>query len=118
MVERGERAVARHAEAQPLARGWTMADRPVHLVAAQHKLDRASHQPGGENAENLWPGDQALRAEAAAEERAANMDLFRRKAEEPGDAAASHFQSLARRVDRQRIAVPGRDDRMRLHRVV
>ena len=95
-----------------------MADRPVHLVAPQHELDRAPDQPGGENAEDLRAGDHPLRAEAAAQERAADMDLFRRQAEQAGEAAARHLQALARRVDRQRLAVPGRDDRMRLQGVV
>ena len=118
MIERGQRAVAADAQAQPLARRRAMADRAVHLVAAQHQLDRPPDQPGGEDAQDLRPGDQALRAEAAAEERAADKDLLRRDAEQPGDAAARHHQALARRVDRQRIAVPGGDDGVRLHRVV
>ena len=85
-----------------------MADRPVHLVAAQHQLDRPPDHPGGEDAQHLRPGDHALRAEAAAEEGAADMDLLRREAEQPGDAAARHLQALARHVDRQRNRRPRR----------
>ena len=64
------------------------------------------------------PGDQALGAEAAAEERAADMDVLRRDAEQSGDPPLRHGEALARRIDRERIAVPCRHDRVRLHRIV
>ena len=118
MVDRRQRAVAVGAQAQRLPRRRAMADRAVHLLAAQHQLDRPADQPRRHDAENLRPGDQALGAEAAAEERAADMDVLRRDAEQAGDAALRHRQALARRVDRQPVAVPRGDDRMRLHRVV
>ena len=46
MIERGQRAIAVGAEAQGLARRRAMADRAVHLLAAQHELDRAADQRG------------------------------------------------------------------------
>ena len=39
-------------------------------------------------------------------------------AEQSGDASLRHREALARRVDGQRVAVPCRHDRVRLHRVV
>src|SRR5208283_4527953 len=70
------------------------------------------------DAEDLWPGDQALGAEAATEERAANMYLLRRYAEESRDPPLGHSEALTRRIDGQRVAVPRRHDRMGLHGIV
>ena len=52
------------------------------------------------------PGDQALGAEAAAQERTADMDVLRRDAEQSGDAPLRHRQTLARRIDRQTYRRP------------
>ena len=41
-----------------------------------------------------------------------------RSAEQSGDAALRHRQPLARRIDRQHIAIPTHHDGMRLHRIV
>src|SRR6266699_3857244 len=85
MIDRGKRAIAGGADAQPLAARRTKPDRPVHVLTAQHELDRPSDQPRRQNAENLWSGNQPFRAEAAAEIRAANMDLAGRDAEQAGN---------------------------------
>ncbi len=118
MIERGQTALAVGADAKPLPGRRAMADRAVHLLAAQHQLDGSSDQSGRHDAENLRPGDQALGAEAAAEERAADMNLVRRDAEQSRDPSYRHRHALARRIDRERVAVPSRHDRVRLHRIV
>src|SRR5437016_12236135 len=84
MIDRGKRAIAGGADAQPLAARRTMPDRPVHVLTAQHELDRPSDQPRRQNAENLWSGNQPFRAEAAGGLRAANMDLAGRSPYKPG----------------------------------
>src|SRR5271169_5101589 len=95
-----------------------MADWAIHLLTAQYELDRPTDQPRRHDAEDLRPRDQTLRAETAAEEGAANMDLFWRNPEQSSDAALRHRQPLARRVDRQDIAIPRNDDGVRLHGIV
>src|ERR1700716_4346069 len=80
MIDRGQQAVAVGANAYPLAGGCTMADRAVHLVAAQHQLDRPADQPGRQDSEDLRSGGKALGAEAATEEGAADGALLRRLA--------------------------------------
>ena len=118
MIDRGQPPIGIDADLKPLPGGRAMADRPVHLLAAQHQLDRPADQPGGQDAEHLRPGDHALRSEAAAEKRTANLDLVGRDAEQPRDPALRHRQALARRIDRQGIALPGRHDGVRLHGIV
>ena len=118
MIERGQLAAAVRAHAQGLPRRSPVSHRAVHLLAAQHQLDRLSHHTRGDDAENLRPGDEALGAEAAAEERTADVDLVGRDPEQFRDAPLRHDEALARRVDRERVAVPRRHDRMRLHGVV
>ena len=46
------------------------------------------------------------------------MDVRGRDAEQSGDPPLRHDQALARRIDRQLVAVPRRDDGVRLHGVV
>jgi len=116
--QRRQRAVAAGAHPQCLPCRRAVPDGTEHLLAPQHQLHRASNQPGGHDAEDLRPGDQPLRTEAAAEERAADVNALRRDAEQPGDASLCHCHALARRVDGQGVAIPGRHDRVGLHRVV
>src|SRR5258708_36244279 len=118
MIDCCQPAVAVGADTEPLAGGRTMAHRTVHVLAAQHELDRLADQSGRHDAEDLRPGDQALAAEAAAQEGAANMDLLRGDAEEPRDPPLSQGEALAWRIDGQRIAAPRRDDRVGLHGIV
>ena len=66
----------------------------------------------------LRTGDEAFRTEAATQERAADLDVLGRNAEQFGNACLRHRQALARRIDGQRVAIPCRDDRVRLHRIV
>ena len=84
-----------------------MADGTEHLLAAQHELDRAVDQFGRHDAEYLRAGNHAFRAEAAAEERAADEDVLGRDAEQAGDAGLRHRHALARRIDLEMVAVPG-----------
>ena len=95
-----------------------MADRAVHLVAREHQLDRPAEHARREDAQDLRPGEDRLRAEAAAEEGRADQHVLRRDAEKRREGRARHDQRLVRRVERQPVAVPRGDDRMRLHRVV
>ena len=63
-----------------------MPDRAEHLRARQHQLHRPAHQPGRQERQNLRTREERLRAEAAAEERAADEHVLRRDAEQPGEA--------------------------------
>ena len=118
MIDRRQRAVGIGAELHRLARGAAVADRAVHVLAAQHQLDRAAHQLGRHDAEDLRTGHQALGAESTAEERGAHVDVLRLETKQAGDAPLCDRHALARRVEEQRLAVPSRDHRVRLHRVV
>src|ERR1700730_7402140 len=95
-----------------------MSHRTKHLLPTEHKFDRLADHAGRHDAQNLWPGDGALRAEAAAEERTADVNPVRRDSEKTGNTPLRHGKTLAWRIDRERIAVPCGHDRMRLHRVV
>ena len=46
------------------------------------------------------------------------MNLVGRDAEQSGKASLRHRETLARCIDRERIAVPHGDNRVRLHRIV
>ncbi len=118
MIERCQLAVIVGTDPQGLPRRRPMSHRTKHLLAPQHQLDRFTHQTGRHDAEHLRAGDHAFGAEAAAEEWTADMDFVRRDAEQSGEPPLRHGKTLARRIDRQRIAIPCGDDRMRLHCVV
>ena len=118
VVDRRQPALTVGGDAEALASRCAMAYGAIHLLAAQHQLDWPADQPGRQNAEQLRPGDEALGAEAAAEERAANMDIPWWHAEQSSDPRLGHGEALARRIDRQCVAVPSRDNRVRLHRIV
>ncbi len=118
MIERGQRAVLVGADPKGLPRRRPMSHRTKHLLATQHQLDRFTDHAGRHDAEHLRAGDHAFGAEAAAEERTADMDLVRGDPEQSRDAPLRQRKTLARRIDRQRIAIPCGDDRMWLHGVV
>ena len=118
MVDRSQNAIGIGADAHPLAGSRTMAHGTIHLFTAQHEFDRPADQPCCKNAEHLRPLEQTFRAEAATEIWTANMDFVRRNAEQSRDPRLRHRHALARRIDRQRIAIPRRHDRMRLHCIV
>ena len=84
---------------QGLSRRRPMSHRTKHLLAPQHQLDRFTHHAGCHDAENLRAGDHAFGAEAAAEERTADVDFVRRDAEESGEAPLRHGKTLARGID-------------------
>ena len=77
MIDRGQQAVAVGANAKPLPGGRAVADGAIHVFAAQHELDRPADHSSRHDAEDLWPGDQAFRSEAATQEGAADMNLVR-----------------------------------------
>ena len=118
VVDRRQRALAVGAQAERLARRRPMADRAVHLFAAQHQLHRPPDQAGGEDAQHLRPRNHALGTEAATQERAADQDVVRRDPEQPGNPPLRPGQALARRVDREAVAVPDGHDRVRFHCIV
>ena len=118
VAQRRQPALLVGAHAQRLPGGGAVPDGAEHLLSPQHQLDRAADEAGGHDAEDLRPLDQPLRPEAAAEERAADVDALGRNAEQPGDASLCHRHALARRVDGQGVAVPRRHDGVGLQRVV
>ena len=118
MRNRFEPAVRLHAKSQALPRLAAMADRPEHLGARQHQLHRTARHARREHAQDMRPCQDRFRSEAAADERRANEHVFRRDAEEAGVGRTGHVRRLVRRVERQAVAVPRRNDGVRLHRVV
>src|ERR1700756_4574457 len=98
MIDCDQLAVLVGAPAQGLPRRRPVADRTVHLLAPQHELDRLSNHAGREDAENLRSGDQAFAAEAAAEERAADVNVIRRDSEQAGKTPLRNGETLARRI--------------------
>jgi len=118
VIDGGQRPVLIGAKAQGLARYGAMADSAEHLVARQRQLYRTIDQTRGHNAEHLRPRNHTLAAETTAEERAADVDFSRFDAEQAGNTRLGHFQALAGRVDGERIAMPGGNDGVRLHRIV
>ena len=95
-----------------------MADRAVHLLAAQHQLDRPADQPRRQDAENLRPGQQPFEPNPPPRKGLRIWMFSGGMPNEPGRRPCGHGQALARRVDRQPVAVPGGHDGVRLHRVV
>ena len=118
VIDRCEMPVLVGAEAERLPGRRAMPDRAEHLLAPGDQLDRTADQAGGHDAQHLRRPDGALGAEAAAEERALNMDVGGVDAEQAGDPGLRHRHPLARRIEEQPVAVPARHHRVRLHRVV
>src|ERR1700756_1435920 len=118
MIDRGKLAVAASADAQALAARRTMADRAEHLLATQYELYRSVDQLCRQDAKHDRAGDQPLAAKTAAEEGTADVDVGRRKTQKARDPPPRQRKALCRRIDRETVAVPGDDDRMRLHRIV
>ena len=118
MIERSQLALTIGTHSQCLPRGCPVSHRTKHLLAAEHQLDRLSNHPGGDDAENLRSGDQAFGPEPAAEEWATDVDLVRGDPEKSGQARLRQRKTLAWRIDGEPIAVPCRNDRMRLHCIV
>ena len=118
MIECDQRAVAVGAEAQSLPRRRAVAYRTEHLIASQHQLDRPAYGAGSDGAENLRSGHQTFGAEAAAKKRTTNMNFLGSDAEQSGKTRLRHRHTLTRRIDRERIALPRGNNRMRLHRIV
>ena len=117
-MKRGDAAFAIGADAQCLPGAAAMADRAVHLGTGQRELDRPVEHARGEDGEDLRAVEDRLGAKAAAEERRADDDVFRRNAEISGVGRATHRQRLAGHVERDVIAVPSGDDGVRLHGIV
>src|SRR5262245_23422390 len=118
MIEREQIAILVGAQAQGLPRRRPVAYRTEHLFTTQDELDWPSHSASRDGAENLRSGDEAFAAKAAAEKRAANVNVVGRYSEQAGKPRLRDRETLARRIDRQGIAIPRSDDRMRLHGIV
>ncbi len=118
VVEGGQGAILRSADAEALARFSPVPHRPEHLLAAQDQLNGPVHQPRRQDPEHLRPLYDALAAEAAAQIRTADEDVVGRDAEQCGQAHLCHGHALARRVQNEAVAVPLRHDRVGLNRVV
>ena len=95
-----------------------MSYRAIHLLATEHQLHRFADHAGGNDAENLWSGDESFGAKAAAEEWTADMDLVRGHSEQSGEAPLRHGKTLTRRIDGKHITVPLGHGRMWLDCVV
>ena len=118
MHDGGETAVARCAERDALDRVRPVAGAVVHLAPRQHHLDRPSCDAGAERRQrHMRPGPQR-RAERAADEGRDDADVLCRNAEHRGDLVGHVVHPLRLVPEGQAIAVPGRDRRVHLDRVV
>ena len=75
MIERRQLAVIVGTHPQGLPRRCPVSHRTKHLLATEHQLDRLSDHPGRHDAEHLRSSDQSFAAEAAAEERTADVNI-------------------------------------------
>lgn len=118
VVERGQMPLRVGADAQLLPGAPAMPDRAEHLRPRQRQLDRPLQHAGRQDRQNLRPVEDRLGAEATAQEWRAQQHILDRNAEIRRIGRAAQGKRLVGHVDRQPVAVPLRDDRMRLHRVV
>ena len=90
-----------------------------HLLAREGELHRpAGHGPRGHDRQHRRRVDDALGAEAAADERRRHVDLLGLEPEQAGDRVAHAVDALRRLVEAQRAVLPAGHGRVRLHRVV
>ena len=116
--DRREPAVARGAERDALDRVRAVADAVIHLAPRQHHLDRSPRDARAERRQrHMRPGAQA-RAEGAADEGRDDADVLGRNAEHGGDLVGRVVHPLRLVPQRQPVAVPGRDRRVHLDRIV
>src|SRR6266849_1873429 len=99
VIKRCQLAVMIGTHTQGLPRWSPVSHGTEHLLPTEHQLDRPSHHAGRHDAENLRSGDQAFGAEAAAQERTADVDLVWGNPEKSGETPLRHGKTLARRVD-------------------
>ena len=118
MVDGGQLAGLVGTQCQSLPCRRPMAGGAIHLLAAQHELDRPADHTGRNDAKNLRTGDKSFGAKTTADEGAADVDLVRRHAEQTRQTALGHRQALGRRVDRECVTVPVGDDGVGFHGVV
>ena len=118
MLNQGEHAVLSRAEFHMLKRLAAESDRPEHLTPTQGELHWPPDLAGGHRRQHDMRPDRPFAAEAAPDEMGDDPDILRRNLEQVGDAFAHPEYALAGIEERQVIAFPCRDGRMRLHRVV
>ena len=95
-----------------------MAGGEEHLLAGEHELDGLADMTRGKRRQrHMRPCPQA-RAEGAADEGTDDLDVLGGQAEDRSDLGLLIHEKLALAPQRQPIAVPGSDRRVRLHRIV
>src|SRR5262249_21842607 len=104
-------------EAQTLARRGAMADGTIHLLAAEHELNGPVDQARRHDAQHLRSRDQALASEAAAEERAADMDMIGRNSEQASNPRRRQREAVSWSADGELVAFRRGGDRGRLDRI-
>ncbi|MNV59283.1 hypothetical protein D3C71_1516970 [compost metagenome] len=115
MCNRSDLAVALRTDADPLDRGWTMGGVVRDQRPRQRDLDRAPDRFGRECRQHRIDAQKQFTAEAATDKRRHQMHLLLVHAERDGEIRTPPINHLARRPDRNLIAVPRGDRGMRLH---
>ena len=122
MHQRDQPARLIGAQPQMLDRARTIAVRGEHLGARQHQLDRPADDPRRHRGQVRMRPGIALAAEAAADKGADRPHLLGLQPEQLGERFLGSRDCLGRGVDGEplgvAVALPQRDRRMRLHRIV
>ena len=111
-------AVARCTERDALDRVRAIADAVIHLAPRQHHLDRPPGYAGAKSRERHMRPDPQRRAEGAADEGRDDADVLRRNAEYGRNLVRRVVHPLGLVPQGQPVAVPGRDRRVHLDRIV
>src|SRR5256885_3636599 len=88
------------------------------LLAGDYELDRALHYARGDHSDRHVRPQTTFAAERAADELRRHVDVLLRNAEHLREGLLSAEDVLRRVVEREVIAVPRSDHRMRLERIV
>jgi hypothetical protein len=116
--DRNEFAVRGRAEGHALFGGGPMSVREEELLARQPQLHRPLDLVRCERCGKDVRPRRSFAAERAADERRHDLDIFFRDAERFRHRGADREDVLRRVVQRELVAFPRRDERMRLHRIV
>ena len=112
---RGDLAVARRAEAHTLNGRGSMRRVVEHERTRQRHLDGSLHGARRERREQCIRAHEQLSAEAAADVRREHAHVLRRNLQRDRDVALRPCNHLVRGPQRQLLAFPGGDGRVRLH---
>src|SRR6185503_19792323 len=113
-----QRSVLHRPDLEMLSREWARADDAEHLPASEHDLYGALRVPRRHRGEYDVRPCGAFRSKRAAGELRDNVHLLFRHAHRPGDDAPNAVDELRRVVQRELVALPLRDRRMWLDRIV